>query len=150
MIRFLARHLTVQLLLVGPGALAQQSYPNISGEVLLDDERVVVQRFRLEPGEWEGIHEHPEHQLVIVLQSSDELTQRFGDSETVLSIDEAQRPQSMSVFWRPGPVALSERHETGNTGTRTLEWIAITFKSASIASDDAAAQREDGSAARLE
>lgn len=148
MIPKLAGFLAVFFLLAGYGARAQQVYPNIPGEVLLDDERVVVQRFRLEPGEWEGIHEHPAYQLVIVLQSSDELTQRFGDTETVLRIDEAQRQESMSVFWRPGPVALSERHETGNTGARALEWIAITFKSGSVATGDAPAPQEDSSSAR--
>ncbi len=141
MIQALAAVLAMPLLLAGMSAHAQQSYPNISGEVLLDDERVIVQRFRLEPGEWEGIHEHPEHQLVIVLQSSDELTQRFGETETVISNIDRHRPQSMSVFWRPGPVALSERHETGNTGTRALEWIAITFKSDSIATEAPAARQ---------
>ncbi len=146
MIRKLAAYLTILFLLVGANSLAQQFYPNISGEVLLDDERVVVQRFRLEPGEWEGIHAHPEYQLVIVLQSSDELTERLGDSETVLTIDEEQRQQSMSVFWRPGPVELSDRHETGNTGTRPLEWIAITFKNGSVATDDPPARREQESA----
>lgn len=148
MIRKLATYLTFFPLLVGANSLAQQIYPNIPGEVLLDDERVVVQRFRLEPGEWEGIHSHPEYQLVIVLQSSDELTERFGDSANVLSIDEEQRQQSMSVFWRPGPVELSERHETGNTGTRTLEWIAITFKNDSVATDDPPVRRGDESAGR--
>lgn len=145
MIQALAAVLAIPLLLAGTSAHPQQSYPNISGEVLLDDERVVVQRFRLEPGEWEGIHEHSEHQLVIVLQSSDELTQRFGETETVLSNIEEQRSQSMSVFWRPGPVALSERHETGNTGTRALEWIAITFKTDSIAAPQSAARPVDES-----
>ncbi len=148
MIMKLAKYLTASLLLVGANSIAQQSYPNIPGEVLLDDERVVVQRFRLEPGVWEGIHEHPEYQLVIVLQSSDELTERFGDTETVLTIDEEQRQQSMSVFWRPGPVELSERHETGNTGTRPLEWIAITFKSDSVATDDPPARRGDEAGGR--
>ena len=136
MIRDRKTHLAICLALVCSKALGQQSYPNISGEVLLDDERVVVQRFRLEPGEWEGIHSHPEHQLVIVLQSTDELTHRFGDTETVFANVEEQRDESLSVFWRPGPVELADQHESGNTGTRTLEWIAITFKSSSIETDD--------------
>lgn len=136
MIRIWKTHLPICLSLVCPASLAQQHYPNISGEILLDDDRITVQRFRLEPGEWEGIHSHPEYQLVIVLQSTDELTHRFGDTETVLANVAGQRDESLSVFWRPGPVALSERHESGNTGTRTLEWIAITFKSSSIETDD--------------
>ena len=32
-------------------AHGQQTYPNIDGEVLLDDDRVIVQRFVLEPGQ---------------------------------------------------------------------------------------------------
>ena len=51
----------VTCLLLASAASAQQTYPNVEGETLLEDERVVVQRFVLPPGEWEGIHEHPEH-----------------------------------------------------------------------------------------
>ncbi len=136
MIRIVKTPLTICLSLVCSTSFAQQSYPNISGEVLLDDDRVVVQRFRLEPGEWEGIHSHPEYQLVIVLRSTDELTHRFGDTETVLANVDEQREERLSAFWRPGPVELADQHESGNTGTRTLEWIAITFKSSSIETDD--------------
>jgi len=38
------------------------TYPaleNPGGEVLLENEYVVVQRFVVGPGEWEGIHAHP-------------------------------------------------------------------------------------------
>ena len=31
-------------------------YPNIPGELLLENEHVVVQSFTIEPGQWEGIH----------------------------------------------------------------------------------------------
>jgi len=31
---------------------------------------------------------------------------------------------------------MSDEHESGNTGDRTLEWIAITFKSDSVATDE--------------
>jgi len=33
-------------------------YPNIPGEVLLENDKLVVQRFTIEPGEWESIHRH--------------------------------------------------------------------------------------------
>ncbi len=115
---------------------AQQSYPNIDGETLLEDDRVVVQRFVLEPGEWEGIHEHPEYQLVIVLNSTDELTWRFRGAERVFPGPEDGEPDPIGAFWRPGPVSKSDQHDSGNTGSRPLEWIAITFKSDSIATKD--------------
>lgn len=124
-------------------AFAQQTYPNIEGEVLLDDDRVVVQRFILAPGEWEGIHEHPEYQLVIVLNSTDELTYRFRGTDSVIRTSIESDTESLSAFWRPGPVFMSDEHESGNTGSRPLEWIAITFKDDSIASETPTSQQTD-------
>ena len=123
-------------LLLCSAANAQQTYPNVEGETLLEDDRVIVQRFVLEPGKWEGVHEHPEHQLVIVVNATDELTYRIGDSNRVFTRENDEELQRITSFWRPGPVLLSDDHESGNTGTRPLEWIAITFKSESIATDD--------------
>ena len=123
-------------LLLFSAANAQQTYPNIDGETLLEDDRVIVQRFVLEPGQWEGVHEHPEHQLVIVVNATDELTYRIGDSNRVFKRESEEELQRTTAFWRPGPVYLSDDHESGNTGTRPVEWIAITFKSESIATDD--------------
>ena len=98
---------------------------------------MVVQRFVLEPGQWEGIHEHPVNQLVIVLNSTNELVYRYRGSERVF-----ERPDDDNVraFWRPGPVYMSDEHESGNTGNRPLEWIAITFKRDSVTTDDPPAQ----------
>jgi predicted metal-dependent enzyme (double-stranded beta helix superfamily) len=128
---------TVFSLFIASIANGQQEYPNVEGETLLEDDRVVVQRFVLEPGQWEGIHEHPEHQLVIVLNSTNELIYRFRGSERVF-----ERPDEDNVraFWRPGPVHMSDQHESGNTGIRPLEWIAITFKKDSVTTDDPPAQ----------
>ena len=43
---------------------------------------------------------------------------------------------SIGAFWRQGPVFISDEHESGNTGTRPLEWIAITFKSDSVVTSE--------------
>ena len=120
-------------LLAASAASGQQEYPNVEGETLLEDDRVVVQRFVLEPGEWEGIHEHPEYQLVIVLNATEEVVYQYRGSERVFTRTEDELDDTPSAFWRPGPVSMSDQHQSGNMGTRPLEWIAITFKSDSVA-----------------
>ena len=111
-----------------------QTYPNISGEFLYEDERVSIQKFTLPPGQWEGVHEHPEYQLVIVLNRTNELTYRLREKETIFhATKEDLLKNPMTAFWRPGPVKFEDQHNSGNTGTRPLEWIAITFKKESIA-----------------
>ena len=41
------------------------NYPNIPGEDLLENDLVIVQRFLVKPGEFEGVHEHPGNQLYV-------------------------------------------------------------------------------------
>lgn len=132
--RYIVVLITIQIICLP--AFAQQTYPNIEGKTLYDDERVIVQQFKLEPGIWEGIHEHPEHQLVIVLSSTDELRYRFRGKERVFTESGDQEDDNYNVFWRPGPVSMEDQHESGNTGTRNLEWIAITFKSDSLSIEE--------------
>ena len=45
----------------------QQHYPNIPTEVIFENDRVLVQKVVLQPGEWEGIHSHSGNQLGINL-----------------------------------------------------------------------------------
>ena len=52
----------------GPASPCHQHYPNIEGEVLLENDKVVVQRFIFPPGQWEGVHSHPPDQLYIHLK----------------------------------------------------------------------------------
>ena len=64
----------------GPPNACHQYYPNIAGEVLLENDKLVVQRFIIEPGEWEGIHRHPPDQLYIHVKGG-EWTVRYGEDE---------------------------------------------------------------------
>ena len=98
----------------------RQHYPNISGEVVFENERVLVQRFVLQPGEWEGIHTHSGNQLSVGL-SDGESTIRSGDDETVLI------GRVGSVGWQRA-VTLDERHESGATGHRPVEWLWLNLK----------------------
>ena len=100
----------------GPG----QHYPNIPGEVLFENDKLVVQKFIIEPGEWEGVHPHPGNQLYIHIRGG-EWTVRRGDEKTT------SYSETGSVGWMDA-IALSEDHESGNTGDSTIELLWVTLK----------------------
>lgn len=111
------------LLLTGNPATQQdrrQRYPNIPGEVVFENDRVVVQRFVVQPGRWEGVHSHPGNQLYVHVKGG-EWTVRDG----------AKRVTSVSpdgeVGWMDA-VPLSQDHESGNTGTEPIDLLWITLK----------------------
>ncbi len=98
----------------------QQTYPNIPGKLLLENEKVVVQRFSFPAGQWEGVHAHPANQLYIHLTDA-HWKVRFGDKI------ETGRSSAGSVGWY-GPVHLSEDHESVNMGDKPIELIWVTLK----------------------
>ena len=100
----------------GPG----QHYPNIPGEVLFENDKLVVQKFIIEPGQWEGVHPHPGNQLYIHIRGG-EWTVRRGDEKTT------SYSETGSVGWMDA-IALSEDHESGNTGDSTIELLWVTLK----------------------
>jgi mannose-6-phosphate isomerase-like protein (cupin superfamily) len=97
-----------------------QHYPNIAGEVLFENERVIVQKFVVAPGQWEGVHLHPGNQLYVHLRGG-EWTVRFGEEKTT-----SYSPDG-SVGWMDA-VALSQDHESGNTGSTPIELLWVTLK----------------------
>jgi predicted metal-dependent enzyme (double-stranded beta helix superfamily) len=97
-----------------------QHYPNIPGEVILENDRVVVQKYVVQPGQWEGVHSHPGNQLYVHLKGG-EWTVRYGDKK------ETSVAKDGSVGWM-NAVALSEDHESGNTGNTPIEFLWITLK----------------------
>lgn len=97
-----------------------QSYPNIPGKVLLENDKVVVQRFIFPPGVWEGVHAHPPNQLYIHIKGG-LWTVRYGNrKQTAVS-------PTGSVGWF-GPVSLSQDHESMNAGTEPIDLIWVTLK----------------------
>ena len=96
------------------------NYPNIPGETLLENDRVVVQKFVIKPGQWEGIHSHPGNQLYVHIKGG-KWAVRYGDQETV-----SEDPDG-SVGWYP-KVDLSEKHQSGNIGEKPIELLWITLK----------------------
>lgn len=112
--------------LIVPEAQAQtltscyQHYPNIPGRVLLEDDKMVVQKFTFPPGLWEGVHAHPPHQVYIMM-SDTTWTVRYGDRVTT-----GFSPAGEVGFY--GPVELSEDHESVNSGQSPAEVIWVTLK----------------------
>lgn len=114
------RTILLAVSLVGFAAITlamQQTYPNNTGEVVLENDRVVVQRFVFEPGEWLGEHSHPGNAIVVILKGG-EMTGRQGDWEGVLTLEDG------SVVWQEA----TEAHDHGNTGDNPIELLVITFK----------------------
>ena len=99
-----------------------QVYPNIPLELLLENERVIVQRVQVEPGEWEGIHSHAGNQVYIHLKGGIWSGRLGGEQGEPFDFSEAG-----SVGWME-PLALSEGHESGNTGDTTIDLVWVTIK----------------------
>ena len=101
------------------------TYPNLDnpgGEVLLENEHVVVQRFIVGPGEWEGLHTHPGNQVYVHVVGG-EWSGRANGEPTYTGSASA----TGSVGWME-PVPASEEHESGNTGDTPIDLIWVTLK----------------------
>lgn len=98
-------------------------YPNIPGEDLLENDLVIVQRFTVNPGQWEGIHAHHPDMLYIHVK---------GGQWAARSKTEPPRPYpdaspDGSVGWMP-TIDISMGHESGNVGTSPIDLIWVTLK----------------------
>ena len=98
-----------------------QYYPNIPGELLLENDKLVVQRFTIQPGQWEGIHSHPPDQLYIHIKGG-EWTVKYGDEATT-----SYSPTG-EIGWDDSATELSELHESGNTGDESIDLVWATLK----------------------
>ncbi len=99
-----------------------QNYPNIPLELLLENDRMIVQRVQVEPSQWEGIHSHPGNQIYIHIKGGIWSGRRDG-------VQSPPSPPSEdgSVGWMDA-IEISERHESGNTGDTTIDLIWVTLK----------------------
>lgn len=99
------------------------NYPNIPGEDVLENDQVIVQRFKMNPGEWEGVHAHNPNTFYIFIKGG----QWVSKSK--------EHPQGVPGSAADGVVAwmdtidMSDEHQSGNTGTSSTEvvWVALKY-----------------------
>jgi hypothetical protein len=99
------------------------NYPNIPGEDLLENDFVIVQRFTVGPGAWEGVHAHVPNMLYIHIR---------GGQWAARSKDEPEHlyPEASpdgGVGWMD-PIDISQRHQSGNVGKTPIDLIWVTLK----------------------
>ena len=99
------------------------NYPNIPGEDLLDNDSVIVQRFLVNPGQWEGVHAHRPNMLYIHIKGGQWAARSKSEPEHAYP---APSPDG-KVGWMP-TIALSEGHESGNIGKNPIDLIWVTLK----------------------
>lgn len=99
------------------------NYPNIPGEDLLENNRVVVQRFVVKPGQWEGVHAHRPGMLYIHIKGG-----AWGE-RTYKQPEHSSGPFAPdgSVGWMR-TVDISEGHESRNEGSQPIDLIWVTLK----------------------
>ncbi len=114
----------------GPPNPCHQYYPNIAGEVLLENDKLVVQRYVIQPGQWEGIHRHPPDQLYVHIKGG-EWTVRYGDDATTGISPDGE------IGWSDTALGMDARHESGNTGDEPIDYLWIALKPGCMAESQA-------------
>jgi len=90
--------------------------------LLLDNDRMIVQRVRVKPGQWTGVHGHPGNQVYIHINDGTWAERRGG----VQSGPPAFIPAG-SAGWVDA-VDIKEGHDLGNMGESTGELVLVTIK----------------------
>ena len=98
-------------------------YPNIPGQDVLDNDQVIVQRFTVKPGQWEGVHAHCPDMLFIHIK---------GGQWAAKSYNEPEHPYPNpspdgEAGWMP-TIDISVGHQSGNIGKNPIDLIWVTLK----------------------
>jgi hypothetical protein len=81
-----------------------------------------VQRFVLNPGQWEGVHAHRPNMLYIFVKGGQWVSRSYKKART----DSGDSPDG-SVGWMP-TIDISEGHESGNIGRHPSEVVWVSLK----------------------
>ena len=108
---------------ISPGAEPMpQAYPDITPELVLENDRMIVQRVQLLPGQWTGIHGHPGNQVYVCIRGGS-WSERRGGPEP----GQSTSVQAGSVGWLDSR-DVHEGHDIGNTGDTPIEYVLVTIK----------------------
>jgi hypothetical protein len=99
------------------------NYPNIPGEDLLENDLVIVQRFTVAPGQWEGVHAHHPDMLYIHIKGG----LWAGRSNKEPEHGDSNPTPDGNVGWMP-TIDISEGHESGNIGKEPIDLVWVTLK----------------------
>jgi predicted metal-dependent enzyme (double-stranded beta helix superfamily) len=99
------------------------NYPNIPGEDLFENESVIVQRFTVNPGQWEGVHAHHPDMLYIHIKGGQWAARSKHEPEHAYP----EPSPDGEVGWMP-TIDISEGHESGNIGKDPIDLIWVTLK----------------------
>jgi len=102
---------------------AYLNYPLIPGEDLLENEQVIVQRFLVDAGQWEGVHAHHPDMLYIHVKGGQWGARSYAEPEHPYDHPAADG----EVGWMP-TIDISEGHESGNIGSEPIDLIWVTLK----------------------
>jgi quercetin dioxygenase-like cupin family protein len=98
------------------------NYPNVPGEDLFENERVVVQRLTVMPGQWEGPHAHIRNQLYIEINGGYFTGRTYKKPE----FDEGHGLPGAAGFMPTFDASVG--HESQNSGKEPIEMVWVTLK----------------------
>mgnify|MGYP000902046578 CR=1 FL=1 len=107
----------------GASKFRHLNYPNIPGEDLLENDEVIVQRFLVQPGQWEGVHAHHPDMLYIHVKGGRWAARSYTEKFHVYPDDS---PDGSVGWMRTTPI--TEGHESQNAGKEPIDLIWVTLK----------------------